>query len=82
MKVLIKKIKTGAYMGEDIFEFWIYGETLSGNEIKIFHGKNFDLRNNIGKEIDCLICAYRLNDIKIGDKLKINSINDKFRGNI
>lgn len=54
MKVMIKEIRTGAKYQERIYDYWITGQLQSGNVIKIFD-YNYDLRDYIGKYVECLI---------------------------
>jgi hypothetical protein len=62
LKIFIEKVTLGAtYMGET-YDFRVYGRTDSGKEVILFDDK-FDLRDNQGKIVDCLIDAFMPQDI-------------------
>jgi hypothetical protein len=54
MKVMIKEIRIGSKYQERVYDYWITGQLQSGKIIKVFD-YNYDLRDFIGKNVECLI---------------------------
>ena len=57
MKVLVKEVYEGAEEQGQILEFWIKAQLATGRNIEIFNLGEFDLREFINQEIECLILA-------------------------
>ncbi len=81
MKIKIKNVKiTSEDEFGEIYEFRNYGVLKQGYEIELISSSKIDLRNYIGKSIDCLILAYDLGIFKIETELKVDLITERIYG--
>lgn len=78
MKVIIKEIKKSGYDPQEdkIYSFLILGELENGRVVSIRDERPYDLRNYLGKTLDCLIWISfmsKINSIKENDDINIKS---------
>ncbi|WP_196601641.1 hypothetical protein [Pectinatus frisingensis] len=65
VEINVKDVEIGASYEGEIYDFWVKGELVSGQLIKIFDCIPFNLSNCVGKSLDVLLLA---GFIKLGIK--------------